>query len=421
MSFLVSGQNITGEEKIDNIAAFADVNVFRDRGDFPSFPENVNIKLVSVGANFLMILLEDGSVYSMGTNESGQLSVTLSTTDYSTFTSKQVLKVNFFNNNPVKLLACGAHYTLFASENNELYGCGSNDYKQLDVTISDNHINTPRKINYQKTENDIISHLACCFSYSIMITNNSEVRLSGQNWVYSSTYSRSDVLVDSRHVFKRVFHTFTQSKVKKICSGGFHFVILLENGQCYGAGDSSSCQFGVQGGSRFGNQLEGMMEVPLKDKIQDIGCGGDNSVYLSYTGEVYVCGVNTRGEFPVEESRVLNIVKASFSMPIKTICMGEDYSIIVTANGDVTLRGKNDKGQLGSLAYEVEQNSFNLKELFKTKIDVQNVGIAAGYYHTVFYKKNTKGIESHFFSISKRVESEQLHDLLIKVYMKSYE
>ena len=93
---------------------------------FPTF-----IRKISCGSDFLVVLLNDGSLYSMGANSHGQLGVNLSDFSINTFPKKQLVQVKLPENTNVKLVECGAHFTLFATTDNRLFGFGTNDYNQI--------------------------------------------------------------------------------------------------------------------------------------------------------------------------------------------------------------------------------------------------------------------------------------------------
>ena len=150
-----------------------------------------HIQDISIGSDFLMILLSDGNLYSMGINRP---SMHLGVTDLTcnTFVQSQVLYLNFFKGRKIKKIASGAYYTLVATENNDLYGIGANDYGQFNVEESTTHKNnaTPYLIDYKKKREDAITHMACCFSFSLVVTNGKELRISGQDWVTDGNYNQ---------------------------------------------------------------------------------------------------------------------------------------------------------------------------------------------------------------------------------------
>lgn len=110
---------------------------------------------VSIGSDFIMILLSDGSLYSMGINRpSNHLGFT--DASLNTFEIGKVLYINSLKGRPVKMIASGAYYTIVVTRDDDLYGIGSNDYGQFHVDGSSTHKNnaTPYFIDYGKTKED---------------------------------------------------------------------------------------------------------------------------------------------------------------------------------------------------------------------------------------------------------------------------
>ncbi|KAF0983643.1 hypothetical protein FDP41_007558 [Naegleria fowleri] len=391
------------------------------------------IRHVSCGADFCLILLSDGTLLSCGVNESKQLGITqeqLKTCDYSeyescvrsnnntnedigttvknTLTERRIYQVKLLESVKIKMMECGSHYALMVSENNDLYGMGVNDYNQ--ICLGETYARYPSLIDYNRSVDDEITHVGCCFSYSLFVLNSRTLRLIGQNWVYHHDIDHK--LSSGRLSPKQNFHVF-DCNVKKLCTGGFHFVILLQDGTVYG-GDCGSNQYG---NFEQENQNTIFYEITQKYfknvKIVDICCGGDNSAFLTTNGELYVCGLD-HFQYSCNSMQYDNMTRVEFKKPIVKMFTGDNYSCVVLDNGSIIFRGKNDKHQLGSLILETHEHTFHMKDLFPKLNDPKDIAVACGYYNTVIYCRKSLAITKHFLFIEKRINDSHLSDIVFQ-------
>ena len=111
-------------------------------------PGITNIKMVAIGGNHTLVLLNDGTVYATGANGNGQLGLN-DTTNRSTFT-----KIDTLAN--IKFITCGYFNSFAITEDGDVYAWGINNYGELGLgdnidkiipTLS-NYINNVKKIQY---------------------------------------------------------------------------------------------------------------------------------------------------------------------------------------------------------------------------------------------------------------------------------
>ena len=110
-----SSMDLTGNESMDTLLDLIDMS-------------NIDLsKVVQIacGQYHTFILKNDGSVWSCGYNNYGQLGLN-NTADKTTFT-----QVTTNINNDVKQVACGDGYTFIVKNDGSLWSCGRNNYGQL--------------------------------------------------------------------------------------------------------------------------------------------------------------------------------------------------------------------------------------------------------------------------------------------------
>lgn len=81
------------------------------------------IKLVSCGANFTVCVDTEGNVWSFGNNAYGQLGIG------NTICYKIPQKIQNFL--PVQTISCGSNHTMFLTKDENLWSCGANENGQL--------------------------------------------------------------------------------------------------------------------------------------------------------------------------------------------------------------------------------------------------------------------------------------------------
>ena len=129
-----------------------------------------DVKSVCCGGNHTFILKNDGTLWGSGANNYGQLGLG-DTTNRNTFT-----QVNT-NANNVKSVYCGRNHTLMLKNDGTLWGCGDNSYGQLGLGNTAN-----RKTFTQITTNtDDIKSVYCCRYYNIILKNDNTLWSCGCN------------------------------------------------------------------------------------------------------------------------------------------------------------------------------------------------------------------------------------------------
>ena len=96
---------------------------------------NNDVKQISCGMYHTVILKNDGSLWSCGWNEDGQLGTGL---DVSSSNKKSFTQVTT-NTDNVKQISCGNNHTFIVKNDGSIWSCGYNYYGQLGLGTSDSH------------------------------------------------------------------------------------------------------------------------------------------------------------------------------------------------------------------------------------------------------------------------------------------
>lgn len=84
-------------------------------------PENIRVKQISAAINHTLFLTEDGKVFGVGSNSSGQLGLGQAITS-----AVQPMMVDELLQQDIEQVAAGNQHSLFLNKTGEVFTCGSN-------------------------------------------------------------------------------------------------------------------------------------------------------------------------------------------------------------------------------------------------------------------------------------------------------
>ena len=281
-----------------------------------------------------MILTKSGELYGCGSG---------SQTGISSGSTKILTKVN--TKDKVNLVACGSNFTVFSTENNELYGIGSNTEGRCGLNYN-NGTSTAQLADFPK--NKIIRHIACGLNHSLVVT---------------------------------------------------------AEGHLYAAGANEHGQLGLvdENGNKFGQQNTFKSNVDFY-KWRVIHCAAGNYVSLIIVAEknnktsVWTCGEKNNGKLGLGPDISNNVTQFAAIQELKdagvnNIFLKKKHCIALTNTGKAYAWGNNEFGQLGVGSVE---NIFKPKLItFFEKMRVLHA--AVGNNHTIFLAsyKNEENINAY--------------------------
>ena len=198
-----------------------------------------NVKSVSCGSFFTIILTEDGC-YGCGKNNVGQLGLG------NTKDQNSLQKINI--SNPI-LISSGKHYTVVLTTDG-IYSWGLNGEGQLGLGDNRNR-HSPQKINFidsssERRTEEMREHSGGSSAIAISCGVDHTMILTKQNELFACGYNSSGQL--------GVCHSKTRFKFQKInliepiwsvhC-GNYHTIIMTKSGKYYGCGNNDYGQLGL--------------------------------------------------------------------------------------------------------------------------------------------------------------------------------
>lgn len=287
-----------------------------------------NIKQIATGLAHTILVLDDGTVYSSGDNSYGQLGLGNTTNTYYTFTLIPTLS-------NVKEVFCGAYHTVFILNDNTAYVCGRNDYGQLGTGDTTN-VSTPTLVSFSS---NIIT--AGCGTYHTIFVTGDKVAYGCGN---STTGELG--LGDTTSALLPVSISGI-SNIKQVACGSNHTVFVLESGDVYTCGYNNVGQ--------LGDGTNSTSKTPKKISLTNVkfaACGSTHTLFLLNTNTVYGTGENSLGELGISDTSdtstptKINIDTTNISQ----IACGSYHSIILMSDNSVRTFGRNNVGQLGTIA-----------------------------------------------------------------------
>ncbi|XP_063595413.1 probable E3 ubiquitin-protein ligase HERC4 [Penaeus indicus] len=135
------------------------------------FAESWNVRQVASGLTHCLILTEEGSVYSCGNNELGQLG-------HNNITRKPELVDNLENYSIVQV-AAGDQHSIALTSWGLIYAWGENGFGQLGLNSTEPHTSVPKLVKSLARKQVI--QVACGSSHTLALTSGGELYAWGSN------------------------------------------------------------------------------------------------------------------------------------------------------------------------------------------------------------------------------------------------
>ena len=311
-----------------------------NRTMFNQVTTNINndVKQIACGQYHTLLLKNDGSLWACGSNTNGQLGLG-STTNYKIFN-----KVTTNINSDVKEMACGDYHTFILKNDGSLWSCGNNKYGQLGLGTNDSDIHSTFTQVTTNINNDV-KQIACGDSYTFILKNDGSLWSCGYN-----QYSRLGLGdTDDRTTFTQVT-TNINNDVKQVACGKDFTLILKTNGSLWSCGRNDKGQLGL--GDTTNRNTFTQVTTNINNDVKQIACGNNHTVILKNDGSLWGCGSYFHGQLGIDAYNTTNGKRTLVEIINKDIAIlsvncGGNVTFITLNNGYVLSCGSNGNGQLG--------------------------------------------------------------------------
>ena len=314
------------------------------------------------GEYHTVTLSDDGTLYSFGQNDEGQLGFGH---------NKNVSLPTPIPNLPkISLICCGYNFTVCVDYEGFIWSFGENDFGQLG-TGNKLTYNVPQKIQ------DIppVFSVSCGYQHTLIITADSNLWACGNN-------SNGQLCLENR--VKQLKPRKTPfSNISKISTGYVHSFFQNYRGEIFACGNNDLGQCGL--GHFDSPQITPRLIPNAPSNIVQFVCGYCHSLFLDSGGNVFSVGYNVHGSLGLGHNTNRNeLSKISNIPPIKTISCGGSSSCLIDFEGNLWTFGYNEYGQLG----HGDRTKINAPKMVTILKDIQQISYGTGAIH--FLAKNSQ-------------------------------
>lgn len=287
------------------------------------FPE---IKQVACGQNHSLILLDNGRVFSMGSNKHNQLGL-LEQRDY--FVPIEIVGIE----EPIEYLSAGFTHSLLLSKSKTVWAMGNNVDKQL--AFKDDN---PKQLSLQKiTQFDAVDQvIATDFTSAIIDAQNAVHHFGIQDLKPHTLLNNKLILLPDWVTIPENFN------IVDISVGKRHALFLTVEGQVYGLGSNQGGLLGL--GEIAGCENWALLYPQSVTQIKATSLG---SLVLTVNHHLMATGINSWGQFssPKDSKKIIDQFKLIAS-EVTTFGAYDSHTLYVQ-NNQLFALGCNDEGQLG--------------------------------------------------------------------------
>ncbi len=281
---------------------------------------------VHTGADYSIVRKLDGTWWSVGANNWGQLG-------YGDIPSSQTLLHTTPGIDWLKLSA-GLNHVLAIKANGTLWGWGSNQMGQIGQNESVNSSDLPVQIG---TANNW-AYVAAGYNYSIGIKTN------GTLWAWGINYGNILGIGPGPDRYEPV-QVGTATNWSKAWAGAGHVIALRSNGSVWGWGNPENGALGPMSAGDFSTPTA----LAIGTGWSDFSVGNSFTMGLKTNGTLWSWGSNLDGRLGhgVTGGIVFTPTQIQPGTNWDMISAGSDFGLARKTNGTLYSWGNNNNGQLG--------------------------------------------------------------------------
>ena len=327
---------------------------------------------VEAGDGFTVELKADGTVWSHGQNQYGQLGVG-DTNSYNEPQKVKIIKNTIKNEDgsktdiedTIKDISVGNYQVLALGQTGKVYAWGYGENGQLGIGSGYNHESPVVVTDIYKNQLQDIVKVEAGENVSFAITSKGKVYAWGNG--YSSRAQLLDlpenaVDITSKYVLTgdgKVYDISTKEqlsivgKIVDLDEGTNHTVMLTNDGRAYAIGDNTYGQ--LSNGNNVPSETSPV--AVRKDSeniftgIKEIKAGDKTTVIVTTDGKVYACGMNDNNELGIENKEILDVNTPQENKNIENVIsanIGVNHVVAIKENGEVYAFGYGKNGELGN-------------------------------------------------------------------------
>jgi alpha-tubulin suppressor-like RCC1 family protein len=314
---------------------------------------------IAAGGDHSLAVTSTGQLYAFGYNRYGQLGITTNSGTSNANPTPTLVSLPGASG-PVTQIAAGEDHSLAVTSTGQLYAFGYNQYGQLGITTNSgtgNENPTPTLVSLPGASGPVIQ-IAAGNWHSLALTSTGQLYTFGRNASGELGRATNSGTGNANPTPALVSLPGASGPVTQIAGGGAHSLAVTSTGQLYAFGYNQYGQLGITTNSGTGNENPTPTLVSLpgaSGPVTQIAAGGDHSLAVTSTGQLYAFGYNQYGQLGIATNSGTSnanptptlVSLPGASGPVTQIAAGRASSLAVTSTGQLYAFGENLYGQLG--------------------------------------------------------------------------
>uniref|UniRef100_A0A3Q1F9Y5 HECT and RLD domain containing E3 ubiquitin protein ligase 4 n=1 Tax=Acanthochromis polyacanthus TaxID=80966 RepID=A0A3Q1F9Y5_9TELE len=291
---------------------------------------------VGCGRRHTAFLLEDGTVYTCGCNDLGQLGHEKS--------RKKPEQVVALDAQIIVAVSCGESHTLALNDKGQVFSWGLGSDGQLGLNNFEECVRVPRNI---KTLSDVqIAQVACGYRHSHALSRGEDVFSWGQN-----RYGQLGLGLNGQNVSTpQIIQSLQGIPFAQISAGGAHSFALTLSGAVFGWGRNKFGQLGLNDSND--RYFPALLKSLRSQRVIYISCGEDHTAALTKLRGVFTFGAGGYGQLGHNSTNHEINPRKVFELMgnvVTQIACGRQHTLAFTpSSGKMDSFGLGGNGQLGT-------------------------------------------------------------------------
>jgi alpha-tubulin suppressor-like RCC1 family protein len=280
-------------------------------------------------------------LYGFGSNGSGQLGI-----GHVEDTNIPTPCLGLPLHDPVQKISGGGNHAAVITKTGQLFMSGysqfGEEHQKLLSSDSDKDNNNIEYTRFQRRFEDLVwKDVACGWAFTILLASTGKLYGIGTSrWnelAGPSTQGSTLTPIDHVHL----------DQIVSVACGWRHAVALDEQGQVYGWGWGKHGQLGPPTTPpKDKKDIRSVQRIEMPQPIVQVACGHVHTLLRGQDGTVYGLGSNKYHQLTTDQEMPFVLKK-----DITWIDAGWHHSAALDNKGNLTLWGRNDRGQLGNGSY----------------------------------------------------------------------
>jgi len=313
---------------------------------------NDTIVATAAGGSFSLFLTASGAAYCVGSNSRGACA------QGNTDVVKEPVSIHqggLLNGKSIAQVASGARHSVFITADGQVATAGDHSKGQLGVDMDIEFSTSLLQVSFDELfadKNTKIMQAEAGEFHTLFRTSAGQVASAGSNQFGNICQPQSVVKSNTPILINLPLDVEGQS-VTRISAGGFHTLILTNQGTVVVCGRHHMGQLGLQS---FENQIytPTILSSLVDENIIDVAAGLFHSIFLSDDGKIFASGLNAYGALALGNNAIVVRAPAPVDMgvpalngkAIVAVKAGAHHSIFISSDGVLGLAGSNIQGQL---------------------------------------------------------------------------